>query len=506
MKPRTGLFSTMDRQASEYLQMDKASKKRDASTQQEFNANVSEREASNQLLKAFNRQHDGRSGDANPFYSPSESKNEMNSFTVAHFWGSVSYSVDDFVEKNLDQLSSDFVAVFRGDGSAEAPGTNNGFVAGLFSNKTLATEVHPKDEKAVVQAQAPAVPTRAPSMRRPMTRGATSRLARVDCVATQFQRAINEMIMTLDETLPWFVLCVKPNEQGRPRATDIRRIQAQTDCFSLDRIARRKRAEFAAVLSIPDFCQRYGSIIDEYVAAGPNLSDGPAKCLALKDALRLSDADMSLGKSKVFLSFKAWRRIDDPVRGLEREDVNEQRKLPKELPHYGELGSYVDNTDASATSFGDHSDAQLMLNARPSGQHVSSDTAFGDGSAIQQARALRGRIFAGAGDTKSYYSDDDAFQDAGARDGISEVMSDRDFNPGYAETLNHSVGQSELAKRHLATAVKDESEDEPEPPATRARKIWLGFVWTCTWMIPSSLLKCCGRIKRADQRIAWREK
>ncbi|KAJ2506830.1 hypothetical protein IWW47_001393, partial [Coemansia sp. RSA 2052] len=511
MKPKTGLFATMDRQAAEYLHMDKASKKRDASAQQEFNANVSEREASNQLLKAFNRQHDGRSGDANPFYSPSESKNEMNSFTVAHFWGSVSYSVDEFVEKNLDQLSSDFVAVFRGDGSAEAPGTDNGFVAGLFSNKTLATEVHPKDEKAVVQAQAPAVPTRAPSMRRPKTRGATSRLARVDCVATQFQRAVNEMIMTLDETLPWFVLCVKPNEQGRPRATDIRRIQAQTDCFSLDRIVRRKCAEFAAVLSIPDFCQRYGAIIDEYVAAAPSLSDGSARCLALKDALRLSDADMALGKSKVFLSFRAWRRIDDPVRSLEREDVNEQRKghkEVKELHHYGEMGPYADNTDVSATSFGDHSDVQLMLNARSPGQHASSDTAFGDGSAAQQARALRGRMLGGAGDTKSYYSDDDAFQDAGARDGISEVMSDRDFSPGYAETLSHSVGQPESAKRHLAAAAaaKDGPEDEPVLPATRARKIWLAFVWACTWMIPSALLKFCGRIKRADQRIAWREK
>ncbi|KAJ2051377.1 hypothetical protein H4S04_002016 [Coemansia sp. S16] len=509
MKPKAGLFATMDRQAAEYLQMDKSGKKRDASSQQEFNVNVSEREAGNQLLKAFNRQHDGRSGDANPFYSPSESKNEMNSFTVMHFWGSVSYSVDDFVEKNLDQLSSDFVAVFRGDGSAEAPGTGNGFVAGLFSNKTLATEVHPKDEKAVVQAQAPAVPTRAPSMRRPKTRGTTSRLVRVDCVATQFQRAINEMIMTLDETLPWFVLCVKPNEQGRPRATDIRRIQAQTDCFSLDRIVRRKGAEFAAVLSISDFCQRYGAIIDEYVAAGPSLADGAAKCLALKDALRLSDSDMALGKAKVFLSFRAWRRIDDPVRSLEREDVTEQRKghkEPKELQHYGELGPYADNTDVSATSFGDHSDVQLMLHAQSPGQHASSDTAFGDGRAAQQARALRGRMLGAAGDTKSYYSDDDAFQDAGARDGISEVMSDRDFNPGYAETLSHSVGQPESAKRHLAPAAKDEPEDEPEQPATRARRIWLAFVWISTWMIPSSLLRVCGRIKRADQRIAWREK
>ncbi|KAJ2004958.1 hypothetical protein GGI04_002417, partial [Coemansia thaxteri] len=517
MKPKTGLFATMDRQAAEYLQMDKSSKKRDAPAQREFNANVPEREAGTQLLKAFNRQHDARLGDANPFYSPSESKNEMNSFAIAHFWGSVTYSVDDFVEKNLDQLSSDFVAVFRGDGSAEAPGTDNGFVAGLFSNKTLATEVHPKDEKAVVQAQAPAVPTRAPSMMRPKTRGTTSRFARVDCVATQFQRAVNEMIMTLDETLPWFVLCVKPNDQARPRAIDIRRIQAQTDCFSLDRVVRRKGVEFAAVLGMVDFCKRYQSVIDEYVSTGPSIADDFAKCLALKNALQLTDADMALGSSKVFLSFRAWRRIDDPIRRLERVDTSDQRRAPKELKDlqlYGETGLYADNTDVSATSFGDHSDMQLMLNAQPPGQNVGLETALGDSrTAQQQVRALKGRMFGAAGDTRSYYSDDDAYQDAGARDGISEVMSDRDFNAGYAESLNQSIDKPESAKnRRLAAAAAasnakiDPDDDQPEPPATRARKVWLAFVWLCTWMIPSVLLKSCGRIKRGDQRIAWREK
>ncbi|KAJ2727206.1 hypothetical protein GGI07_000090 [Coemansia sp. Benny D115] len=510
MKPKTGLFATMDRQAAEYLQLDKSGKKKEAAAQREFNPNISDREAGNQLLKAFNRQHDHRSGDSNPFYSSSDSKNEMNSFTVKHFWGDVSYSIDEFVEKNLDQLSSDFVAVFRGDGTAENPGTENGFVAGLFSHKTLATEVHPKDEKAVVQAQAPSVPTRAPSMRRPTTRGMTSRFAKVDCVATQFQRALNEMIMSLDDTLPWFVLCIKPNEQGRPRSSDIRRIQAQAECFNLDGIVKRKAAEYSAVLSISDFCQRYRPVIDEYVANALTLADDYSKCAALKQALQLTDADMALGRSKIFLSFKAWRCIDDPVRGLERLEMDEQRKgqkQNKELQQFGEIGAYNENASNCATSYGDQSEANLMLNAQPPGQNSGLDIAIGDGSAVQQMRALKGRVFGGGADIRSYYSDDDGYQDMAGRDGASEVASERDFNAGYEDTIARSTAPPESVKKSmLPLAKQDDADDEPEVPTTGVRKAWVAFTWLCTWMIPSVFLTWCGRIKRRDQRMAWREK
>ncbi|KAI8320717.1 hypothetical protein GQ54DRAFT_290808 [Martensiomyces pterosporus] len=486
MKPKSGLFATMDRQAAEYLRTDKGSKKDKKGTtsaQREFSANVTDREASIQLLTAFNKQHSQKTGDGNPYYSSGESKNEMNSFTVSHFWGSVSYSIDGFVEKNLDQLSSDFVAVLRGDGTIENPGTSNGFIAGLFSSKTLATEVHPRDEKAVVQAQAPSVPTRAPSMMRSKTRGG-SRFAKVACVATQFQRALNEMISTLDDTLPWFVLCIKPNEQGRPRRTDARRMQAQMDCFSVDSIVKRKKVEFAAVLGTSDFCQRYGPVIDDYVADASSMGEDTTKCLALKEALQLSDADMVLGQSKVFLSFSAWRRIDDPIRGMERMEMSEKRRGHKETKDqpYGEMSpSLTDNMAASAASFGNHFNAQ-------------------------QIRALKGRMLGASGDTRSYYSDDDGYQDMAARDGISEAMSDRDFNAGYAATSNNTMSRPGSIKKNVAAVADPEPEDEPTHPATKGRKCWVGFVWLCTWMIPSAFLRWCGRIKRRDQRMAWREK
>ncbi|KAJ2788172.1 hypothetical protein GGI15_000193 [Coemansia interrupta] len=494
MRPRTGLFATLDRQAAEYLQLDRgARREREREAAREFDAGAAPREAAAQLLKAFNRQHDRRGAAPNAFYAASGSKNDMNSFTVAHFWGDVSYAVDDFVDKNLDQLSADFVAAFRGDGSAESPGSASGFVAGLFSSKTLATEVHPRDASAVVQAQAPSVPTRAPSTRRPATRGAT-RIARVDCVATQLQRALNELVATLDDTLPWFVVCVRPNEQGRARAADARRVQAQAACFALDAAVRRKAADFSAVLAVADFVQRYAAVIAAHVPDAAALPDDAARCEALRRALQLRAADMALGRSKVFLSFAAWRRIDDPVRAAERSG------LQRDAGALADAAAYADPADSLAPSYGDQSEAQLVLHAQPPGSDAAA-----------HVRALKGRLMGGGADVRSYYSDDDAYGDAAARDAASELGTERNFGAGYADSLppslgGRSAGPSRSASAAPLAAAHAEPADEPDVPATRARKLWVAFTWLCTWAVPSPFLTWCGRIKRRDQRMAWREK
>ncbi|KAJ2847518.1 hypothetical protein IWW36_003819, partial [Coemansia brasiliensis] len=41
---------------------------------------------------------------------------------------------------------------------------------------------------------------------------------------------------------------------------------------------------------------------------------------------------------------------------------------------------------------------------------------------------------------------------------------------------------------------------------TRKRKLWVLFTWMATFWAPSPLLAWCGRMKRPDVRMAWREK
>lgn len=41
---------------------------------------------------------------------------------------------------------------------------------------------------------------------------------------------------------------------------------------------------------------------------------------------------------------------------------------------------------------------------------------------------------------------------------------------------------------------------------SKDRKRWVALTWLFTWWIPSPLLSWCGRMKRKDVRMAWREK
>ncbi|KAJ2831104.1 hypothetical protein GGI24_001694, partial [Coemansia furcata] len=41
---------------------------------------------------------------------------------------------------------------------------------------------------------------------------------------------------------------------------------------------------------------------------------------------------------------------------------------------------------------------------------------------------------------------------------------------------------------------------------TRTRRTWSTMTWMLTWWLPSPCLSLCGRMKRPDVRMAWREK
>ncbi|KAJ1951599.1 hypothetical protein EC988_004004, partial [Linderina pennispora] len=475
MKPKTGLFSIMDRQAAELMGR-KPQKKRNrrdsaSSVAPEFDPEATGRVATFQLLSAFNKHHSGKASERNPHYQSIESKNEMNSFTVSHFWGHATYDIEGFVDKNLDQLSSDFVAVFRGDGTAENAGTRNGFVSGLFTDKSIATEVHPRNEKTIVQAQALNVPMRAPSMMRAKSKLPASRLKKIGCLATQFSRAMSELMATLDDTLPWFVVCIKSNDQGKPKWADARKVLGTVKGFALDDAVRRKRVEYAAAMLPADFCDRYGAVISEHVptAAGKH-GDPREKCQALKLAMGLDDASMMVGASKVFLDFATWRRIDDPVRAHERGARN--------LQDTGDLSDWAEQRGPDDTKEGN---VGVSFNVDP------KDDAY--------ARALKDRV---DNDTRSFYSDDEAYQDLLGKDGFSDILSEGGFQAGFSDVLSN--GDADEQKESF------EDQEDNAHSMTMVRRVWLGVVAFMTWMVPNKCIATCAGRKRKDEQVAWREK
>jgi len=109
-------------------------------------------------------------------------KQKQNWFIVNHFAGPVQYCVDQFLDKNKDQLSIDCVQVMQS--------STNSFVKERFEdyNKKFG-EGEGKKKKPVT-------------------------------LSSEFKEQLSELMQTVDKTDPHFVRCIKPNPQNQPDIYD----------------------------------------------------------------------------------------------------------------------------------------------------------------------------------------------------------------------------------------------------------------------------------------------
>lgn len=98
------------------------------------------------MLEAFSKQYSRHDS-----LTVTRNMNVFPSFTVQHYLAPVTYRVEGWLEQNVDNLSSDFVTLFRG-GPGVSPSMNP-FVQGLFTDKALTTESHPRNNNTIVAAQ-----------------------------------------------------------------------------------------------------------------------------------------------------------------------------------------------------------------------------------------------------------------------------------------------------------------------------------------------------------------
>ncbi|KAJ1675017.1 hypothetical protein EV182_002098, partial [Spiromyces aspiralis] len=564
VNPKYGLFAIMDRQANEINGKTSRGKKKDKKqSQREFDPTLGPHDASLQLLRVFNRYqrefHDSPSASPVKF---SESKNTLNNFTIQHYWGDVSYAVADFTERNVDALSTDFVMLFRGDPAFDVEGSKNGFIAGLFNDKSVITESDNKtNNSGLANAQNISVPVRQPSRysKKPNQQAPSSSRTtkKVSCVATQFFSSINDLFSAADETLPWFVLCFRPNSDNRPQKVDENYLLTQVQAYRLDAVAHRKVFDFSASMRHADFCRRYEQVFKQNLAELGQYPDDASRCDHLRIALGIPRNEMVLGATKVFLSYAVWRRIEDPVRAEERNrlaqnhggDVIERTAAgTAAAAAVGAAGVYEGSGDSgidpdnneysgrntsiiSGPSYGGgsglRSEDNLVLGAQPPGVYSSSPVASpfptnGLGN-LPHPRITKLRALAGANDTRSFYSDDD-YHDTISR--ADDLESERGGGSGPAVTFNNNARSAsntlaninsfnekqprgslnEKAARVSAADDDEDADDVDSKKKSSVRRTWLWFVWAMTFWVPSPLIKCCAKRRRKDERIAWREK
>jgi len=116
------------------------------------------------------------------------------------------------------------------------------------------------------------------------------------CVAGEFRAALDTLFETLDETQPWYVFCVNPNDSQLPNQLEERSVKGQVRSMGLAEIA--KRCVFEASLTPREFCERYKDGLEE-VGAGTAGWGDRERVEQAKRAFGFEDAELVLGQQKV---------------------------------------------------------------------------------------------------------------------------------------------------------------------------------------------------------------
>ena len=484
------------------------------------------------MVEAFQK----RWGNHSSFKAGSIDRSGFPTFTVNHFNGPVTYSSDNFLERNLDALNPDFVSLLRG-ASDGLDGSGNPFVKGLFSAKAIATQAHPRNEDTIVAAQQAVKPMRAPSTRRKNTirRMPTVRenadveenkdddeapailnsSAGSPCVAGEFRAALDTLFETLDETQAWFVFCINPNDSQLPNQLEGRSVKGQVRSFGLAEIARRNVCVFEVGMTPEEFCERYR---DSLEAVGISEGDEKEQVQQARTALGLGEKDVVLGQQKVclfcqsillshilqvFLSRVAFHKLEDNLRSRDGEELKRNRTRDAEAEAGLDPRSLNDPYSPYATP--------------AAGDGESSPWAGGYGDAFNastQALPLianaspfqRADLYDEYDENRSVRSDD-----YDARSRFTSQRDDSVSNFGsesYAPSRNmfqDSAKKGLIEKEPLAGEIQ-EGETTEILKESSARRRWIAVCWILTWWIPTPLLTWVGRMKRIDVRQAWREK
>ncbi|CAO3703668.1 unnamed protein product [Rhizopus stolonifer] len=362
-------------------------------------------------------------------------KSSAHQFSLQHFSAQVTYNPQGFIESNQDMLNPELVQLVRGN--AQQPASFNAFMTELFADIT--TEHHPKQADAILHAQQSTAPLRTPSLRQ------KTKAEQVSVVLSQLNNSMNDLLGTLEQTVSWFVFCIRPNDHAAANQIDINKVRAQIRAYGIPQICEKLKTNFSVSYFHQEFLQRYTTLT----------GDSKEQCQAAVIQFGWNASQAQVGTTKIFLEETTWTTLENKQRSLEKE---QQRKQKDEM-------RYTDNM------------AQLSnpLNRDQSFENLSH-VSFGSGFHLSADYGVQPSVY-------------------------TEYSSDH-------EELRHlKENESQWGNSEMKGMLPILEEEAPaNEPMSRVRRHWLNFVWLMTWWIPTLFLVKCGKMKRPDIQIAWREK
>ncbi|XP_051988166.1 unconventional myosin-XV-like [Xyrauchen texanus] len=203
----------------------------------------------------------------NPLYS--KPKMPLPEFTIKHYAGKVSYQVHKFLDKNYDQVRQDVLDLFIH--------SKNKSVAYLFMGYAEALN----------------------QQRSQVGKNSTvTRRQQASTVAAKFQVSLMELVEKMERSNPYFVRCIKPNQNKEPGVFDVDLVSTQLSYSGILETIRIRREGYPIRMPFDVFLFRYKSLLG---IKQPPPANGENCVITLSKLCPVRPGVFQVGVTKLFL-------------------------------------------------------------------------------------------------------------------------------------------------------------------------------------------------------------
>ncbi|GCC20554.1 hypothetical protein chiPu_0019116 [Chiloscyllium punctatum] len=243
------------------------------------------------LLEKLHTQHQ-----CNSFYVKPRVTDDQ--FGIRHYAGEVMYDVHGFLEKNRDTFRDDILNLLK-DSRLD-------FIYDLFE-RVYSRNNGDDTMKMGTQRRKPTV-------------------------SSQFRDSLHSLMATLSSSNPFFIRCIKPNNQKRPELFDEGFVRNQLRYSGMLEMVKIRRAGFPVRRPFQEFYLRYKMLLKNHKIP----EDGKERCTMLLKLYDGTNSHWRMGKSKkhrrgqlarrVFLQLKAKKQLLEE----QQQELEEQRRRDEE--------------------------------------------------------------------------------------------------------------------------------------------------------------------------------
>ncbi|KAG0004064.1 hypothetical protein BGZ65_000982 [Modicella reniformis] len=424
-----------------------------------------------------------------------------SSFGIRHYAGEVHYNLENFFEKNQDILSPDFVSLFQT--------SNNPFMLQMLeSNPALVMESHPQSKETIVKAQLSTMPMRQPSVRKPKQaqvqarrKGKTSNT--VSTVIKQLHSTLRDICTSLDGTQIYQIIHIRPNNRMKEGLIECDPVLIRSQIESLElatHVQSKLVSDYCVSFDHASFLQRYKVLFERWAISIDKSGSNQEQCKSAVGLLKWAiPSDGAIGNEFVWLSFTMWKTLEDGCMAIEKTEGKSTafEVNPDEQREFTNLMSPTTKAQQQQQQQKDDLDVNMqLLNYRQRTQSIASES-----SDVSQSYPTSDSRFVCFDQTHnldlgSSFSDNRTIGTPG-----TEIERQVMFEGA-------EKGDSEIKRKPTLALNRTKADESIQPPKakTKTRRMWVGFVWLNTFWVPSFCLSFCGRMKRPDVQMAWREK